>query len=259
MDLSINLSRNAVVPVPILFNEHTHLYDFNSSRNTRQTTGDPTVSVLKELIVGGSRDFIQPSKHLQPYGQAAGGNFYEDTARELFMRSPAGIANGTDGWFFGANLRIDTFESGIFHITRNVSDSASRGDLYATGSRNIRLYGNTSDSSTDTQVGISSNQITASEWVTVQCIWTLDTGLVIKTTVYQDALNPNVTTTTTVSAVQSPTVFPSTDPEAVMLGNRSNESSSLDGNITEMIFANEVPSSEFLNNWEEYLFSMRPL
>lgn len=247
-------SRAVDTDAPIDFTVATHLYDFGSNLNERDTEGTPTVSILRELLRGNDADdFINVNKQKQPFFLNSVGNFAENSPRELEKRSTAGIANATGGYYFGANVKFDTVEGGMFLISRNASDFGSRGDLYNTSARLPRLYLNTTDDASSDQLALSNKALTLGDWYTVEYIIDLANSVTLSITHATEAAYEEV-----FPIAVTPQIFPATDPFQVVLGNRATESSSLDGGMEKVIFHNDVATPALIANWRSYLQANRP-
>lgn len=241
----------ALPSIPFTYDADTYWWDMTYSGNDVETTGDDTVSYVPERIAG-LNNFGQLVKAAQPLLVAEGVNFNLDTARQMILDNVGSISNGSDGWYLAVNLKADTGNCGIFAISRSSGSTASRAQIYITGSRNFALKAANNDGSSVSFVGYGP-VLTYSVWYTLEMRW---------------RCNPNTLEIWYNGVLQTlasgPTgtynaVFPATNPSEISIGNiPSTDVDSLDGTLQHVIFHDGVPSDSIRSSISTFLNAERP-
>lgn len=234
-----------VSSVPFIHDSNTFWWDFTNDGNTVDETGDDTISEVVERIRG-ERSLVQVTKDLQPLIVSDGINFNQDTDRTLVLESTGGITNGTNGWYLAGIFTAITSDSHIMEISRAVSTTPSRGQIYLTGSRNLALKADDADGGAVNFVAFTP-ALTLGQKYTFEILWDHDTD---STTMWIDGISQNLT----LGSESGPWGdFPPTDPVQVIVGNASNGSKSWDGVLETLIFQNGVPDTTTRQSVSDYL------
>lgn len=234
------------------YDENSFYTDFLDAGNTIETTGDDTLAVAPDLIVG-TQKLVQQTKDYQPLVTANGINCNQDTARQMTFDDISGIANGTSGYYLELNAKFTTADSYIMSIARAASTAASRGLIYVSGSRNFGIKADENDGG-------------APNWLAYTSALTLDTWYTLGLQFNADGVDTNPVTiwvngveqTLAYDAGASFAPFPSTSPSEVILFNDTTNAKSWDGGISHFLFYNAVPSAAMRSSMSTYLNSVRP-
>lgn len=233
------------------YDENTFYANFLDANNTTETTGDDTLAVAPDLIVG-TQKLIQQTKDYQPLVTANGINCNQDTARQMTFDDISGIANGTSGYYLEFNARFTTADSYIMSIARNASTAASRGLIYVSGSRNFGIKGDENDGPSPNWLGYTS-ALTLNTWYTLGLQFNADGVDTNPVTIWVNGVEQ----TLAYDAGASFAPFPSTSPSEIILFNDTTNAKSWDGDIQDFIFHNAVPSAAMRSSMSTYLNSVR--
>lgn len=239
------------VSIPFLYDADTYWLDFEYDQNIQETTGVTTVSKLIERITGETY-LRQLVKDQQPLAVTNGVDFNKDSNRQMTINNTAGITNGSDGWYIALNCMVVSGDSNIMSIARNASSTASRGQIYVTGSRNFAVKAANNDGGTINFVGYGP-AITLSQWYTLEMRWTCDPNTL---EIWHDGVAQTLASgpTGTFNAA-----FPATNPSEICVGNfSSTDLDSFDGTIQQIIFHDGVPSDAIRESISAYLIGEKP-
>ena len=241
--------------IPFDYDSNTYWWDFTSTDNTVEATGDDTYAIVPEQIRGVA-NLIQPTKGFQPLKQTDGANFNKDSGRQLAVEDVTGITNGKSGWYIALNCVVDTNDSNIMTIARNANSKASRGQIYVPSNREFGLKGDDNDGGSPNWIARAPAISTGSStWYTLEMELTADGVDTTPVRIWYDG----VLQTNTYENGTDFDAFPSTDPSEIVVGNfAETDSDSFDGKIQHMIFYNGVPSSDLRTAFSDYLVGVKP-
>ena len=236
------------------YDANTLFFDHSSASNTVDTLGDDTYSYIPEKIYGVNALF-QNVKDLQPIKEANGISFRQATNRNIVLLKNTGIANGTNGFYWGDNIFIpsDTtaVDNEIFQIKAVSGNTSSRGRIAysSTGKIDVRYDATRADGAITAQ--LVSATLTKGFWYTVE--------VAIDFTAGTKTLKINGSTVDSGSTATG--TFPASDPVYVLFGNdrvvASATTDSCNGTLQKTIFQNAAPTSAQLTAFGAYLNSIR--
>ena len=239
--------------VPFDYDANTRWWDFKNTANVKELTGDDTFALVPDRLHG-LQGLEQANKSLQPLVVTDGLNLNKDTPRQMYVDNQDGLANGTNGWYSAFNFKLSTFNCYILSIARNVSSTPSRGELYVTGSRNIRVRLANNDGSSMSSIGFTS-QITADTWYSCEVLVDISSGSATLT-VWLNGVEQTLQSNTPITHT---TTFPATDPSEFTFGNLSTtDLDSFDGDMQQLFFQNGVPTTAIRESISAYINGERP-
>lgn len=221
--------------IPFIYDANTHWWNFISSSNVIETTGDDTVSYVKEQI-GNTAYLTQELKDDQPLIVANGVNFNTVTTRFLQGVGYSNFLKNKNGFFVGGVARWDTVSGGVILI-----DATQDVTVYLTGARNLGLKVNGS-------FVIYSSPLTLGQWYSFGIYFSTDTDTA---KIYINGIEvvPAFVSTGPWSS------FPDSVATNVKVGT---DQGSLDGALKHIIFQNGSPSPALLASFNSYLLSEKP-
>lgn len=257
MDIGLSIGyRDAqnLSSIPFEYDSNTLWWDFTFSGNTTETTGSDTYSFVPERIVG-VHNLEQNVKDAQALVDANGAEFNDQTVREMYVDDLTGLTNATDGWYFAANINVESSVSQLFNIARNASQVASRGEIQVPSNRQFGIKMSNNDSGTINWVA-RGPALTLATWYTVEIQLDLNNPAVV--TIWYNGVEQTLAFQN-LSGITM-TEFPSTDPIEIIAGNKSvaSPNESFDGVVQQMIFQNGVPSSAIRTSISNYLKGQKP-
>lgn len=237
--------------VPFAYDANTYWWDFDGPSILTDALGDDTVSFVPERIRG-EANAVQILKDYQALKVAGEGvTFAQGSNRHYVIEDIDGITNGTDGWFFCANVKMTSADGYIFCINAAGSSANSRARIYFTAGRQPAFRANVTDSAT-LNVVAQGQAMVLDTWYTLGILFDLaaDTAKI-----YINGVEQTLTSGPSGGPWDN---FPATDPSNILIGNGTVSAvDSFDGTIGEIILYSGVPSTVIQDSITEYVGSQR--